>query len=193
MIPKIGFGTYRIGPDQAQATVYEAIKLGYRHIDTAAVYKNEKQVGMAINQAIKEKLLSRKDLFLTTKVSPKDGGYEKTLVAIKNSLELLDCDYIDLLLLHWPGSQKLKPNDRLNKENRIGSIRAMNEMRMNGPILNIGVSNFNINHFDGIPNDILLLANQIELHPLLWDSKTKDLVDYCHAKGIIEQIERERW
>jgi methylglyoxal/glyoxal reductase len=185
MISKIGFGTYRLGPDEAQEIVYAAIKQGYRSIDTAAVYKNERQVGLAINQAIKEKLVDRKDIFLTTKIAPKDAGYENSLVAIRKSLELLDCGYIDLLLLHWPGTQKRKPSDPRNKENRLGSIVAMNEIRLKGLVAHIGVSNFNINHFDGIPLDIPIFANQIELHPLLWNTKTKDLVKFCRSRGIL--------
>jgi 2,5-diketo-D-gluconate reductase A len=79
----------------------------------------------------------------------------------------------------------MKPNDPRNRGNRLGSIAAMNEHRLKGTVLNIGVSNFNITHFDGIPPEIPLLVNQIELHPLLWVAKSKELIDFCQSKDML--------
>jgi diketogulonate reductase-like aldo/keto reductase len=175
--PAMAIGTYQMY--DAENIVYEAIKIGYRHVDTAAVYKNEEQVGRAIQRAIQDGIIERKDIFVTTKVAPKDQGYEKATAAIETSLQKLGLDYIDLMLIHWPGTSKLKPSNPKNKENRLGTIQALKESKK---LRFIGVSNFNIEHLEGI--DDVVHVNQFELHPLLWDTETRKLFDYCASRSI---------
>ena len=186
-IPRIGLGTYRMRDSDAEALVYDAIRIGYRHFDTAAVYRNESAVSSGVKRAINEGLVSRKDVWITTKIAPKDQGYDKCSKAILERLKLLDLDYIDLLLLHWPGSQGLKPSNPKNKENRLGSITAMHEAVLAGSVKRIGVSNFDIVHFDDIPSTVELFCNQIEFHPLLNTPDSLKLFEYCKNRKILIQ------
>ena len=102
-IPILGFGTYKIEDDEIVLnSVREAIKTGYRHIDTASFYKNEENVGNGIREGLKHTGLKRKDIFVTTKVWNTEQGYENTLHAFNNSLQRLNMDYVDLYLIHWP-------------------------------------------------------------------------------------------
>lgn len=126
-MPRLGFGVYQINDaDECENAVYEAIKAGYRLIDTAAAYQNEKAVG----QAIKRSGVAREDLFITTKVWVQDMGYSQTLRAIDRSLERLGLDYVDLYLIHQPYSDV------------FGTWRAMEEKFDDGTLRSIGVSNF---------------------------------------------------
>ncbi|KAJ3358630.1 hypothetical protein HDU91_005159 [Kappamyces sp. JEL0680] len=183
-IPRVGMGTYRIS-DSTEQLVYEAVRIGYRHFDTAAVYRNEQQVGAGIKRAINDGLVARQDVWVTTKIAPKDQGYEKCRKAIDKRLEELDVTYIDLLLLHWPGSQGLKPDNPKNKDNRIGSLLAMHESMKTGRIKRIGVSNFNQSHFEGLEPYLQdIFCNQIELHPLLWTPETQALLAFLRSHNI---------
>ncbi|KAJ3316043.1 hypothetical protein HDV04_000252 [Boothiomyces sp. JEL0838] len=185
LVPRIGLGTYRLKGEAAQKIVYDAVKMGYRHIDTASVYKNEQDIGRAISKLIEEQVVRREELFVTSKIAPKDQGFEKAQSAIQASLENLGpaVGYIDLMLVHWPGSQGLKPDNPLNKENRIGTMKALHEAYKNGLIKAIGVSNFNIYHFEGI--DVPIHLNQFEFHPLLWTGETRKLLEFCHSRNIV--------
>ncbi len=165
-----------------ETLVYEAVKIGYRHIDTAAVYRNEDGIGRAITRILKEGNIKRSELYITTKIAPKDQGFENTLKAIQNSLKNLQLEYIDLMLIHWPGTAKLKPDDIQNNINRKETIKALYESFKNGQLKSIGVSNFDVKHFDGIT--VPIHANQIEFHPLLYTEKTINLLKYCHENQI---------
>eukprot|EP00842_Homolaphlyctis_polyrhiza_P005880 jgi/Hompol1/6293/HPOL_002204-RA len=202
-IPRIGLGTFRIKGEQAQQIVRSAIELGYRHIDTAAVYRNESDIGTAIADLIAQGRVKRADLFITSKIAPKHQGYAHAKQAIADSLANLGpaIGYIDLMLIHWPGTQSLKLNDPRNPPNRHGSWKALVEAHAAGTLAAIGISNFTSSHlsqlFDYIAGDPSLAAtdqtssipvvNQIELHPLLWSLETQQLVKQCHDNGILVQ------
>lgn len=150
-MPRLGYGVYQIEPEECERCVSDAIEVGYRSIDTAQVYNNEESVG----NAVKKCGVPRSDLFLTTKVWISNGGYEKTLASIKESLEKLKTDYIDLLLIHQPF------NDY------YGSYRAMTETYKAGGIRAIGVSNFYPDRLIDFCRfqEIVPAVNQVETHP----------------------------
>lgn len=153
-IPQLGFGVWRITDEEAVSSVSTALETGYRHIDTAAIYKNERGVG----QAIRESGIARKDIFLTTKVWNDDQGYDATLKAFDTSAELLGTDYFDLYLIHWPMP---------NKDQFIDTWRALIKLREEGRVKSIGVSNFRTADLQRIlrETDVVPAINQIELHP----------------------------
>jgi diketogulonate reductase-like aldo/keto reductase len=164
----LGFGTFKVPDGEITAqSVKTALELGYRHVDTAAIYGNETGVGEGIRQSS----IARKDIFLTTKVWNADHGYDTTLKAFDVSLQKLGTDYLDLYLIHWP-----KP---LNRE----TWRAMERLYGEKRIRAIGVSNFHIHHLEDLLSacEIVPAVNQIEFHPRLTQSH---LLDFCKRKGI---------
>lgn len=172
-MPWFGLGVFKVedGPELVEA-VKAAIKAGYRSIDTAAIYENEKAVGEGIRAGIKEAGITRKDLFITSKVWNADQGYETTLAAYEESLNKLGLDYLDLYLVHWPVEGKYKETWRaletLYKENRVRAI---------------GVSNFQIHHLQDVIKEaeIKPMINQVEYHPRLTQ---KELQMFCKEQGI---------
>ena len=172
-MPWFGLGVFKVedGPELVEA-VKSAIKAGYRSIDTAAIYGNEKAVGEGIRAGIKEAGISREDLFITSKVWNSDQGYERTLAAYEESLKKLELDYLDLYLVHWPVEGKYKDTWRaletLYKEKRVRAI---------------GVSNFQIHHLQDVMKDaeIKPMINQVEYHPRLTQ---KELQAFCKEQGI---------
>ncbi|EJR28244.1 MULTISPECIES: aldo/keto reductase [Bacillus] len=172
-MPWFGLGVFKVedGPELVEA-VKVAIKEGYRSIDTAAIYGNEKAVGEGIRAGIKEAGISREDLFITSKVWNADQGYETTLTAYEESLKKLELDYLDLYLVHWPVEGKYKDSWRaletLYKEERVRAI---------------GVSNFQIHHLQNVMKDaeIKPMINQVEYHPRLTQ---KELQAFCKEQGI---------
>lgn len=164
-IPIVGFGTYQLPDSQETADIVtHAIKTGYRHVDTASEYANEKSVGLGIKQAIDEGVVSREELFVTTKLFNDDHTYERAKKAIDESLELLGLDYIDLYLIHWPNP--IKYRDDWQKSN-VESWRAMEEAKAEGKIRSIGVSNFMPRHLQPLLEQINSVpsVNQIMLNP----------------------------
>ncbi|MDO4535568.1 MAG: aldo/keto reductase, partial [Clostridium perfringens] len=151
---------------------------GYRHIDAAAVYKNEKSVG----QGIKESNIPREELFITSKVWNTERGYESTLKAFEKTIADLQLDYLDLYLIHWPASSsKYKNWEEINME----TWRAMTDLYKAGKIRSIGVSNFLPHHLEAlVKTEIAPMVNQIEFHP---GQMQKEVVDYCRKHKI--QIE----
>lgn len=176
-IPCVGFGTWQT-PDgeTAVASVSEAIKVGYRHIDTAAIYENEISVG----NAIKLSGVDRKDLFVTSKVWNTDRGYDKTMVAFEESMKRLDLEYLDLYLIHWPAIKK--QFDDWNKIN-LSTWKALTELYRAGRIKAIGVSNFLPHHMDSLmQTEVQPMVNQIEYHVGQLQEQT---VKYCHENNIV--------
>ncbi|MBA1434163.1 aldo/keto reductase [Bombilactobacillus bombi] len=143
-IPKIGFGTWQIAPQDAQQAVNNALELGYRHIDTALVYHNEKEVGLGFKQS----KLKREDVFITSKLPAETKSYKQALVDFQTTLDNLQVDYVDLYLIHapWPWSQKGANYDRQNQE----VWRAMEEIYTSGKAKAIGVSNFNVHDLQNV-------------------------------------------
>ena len=180
----IGLGTFQLKGPECVQVVYNAMKVGYRRIDTSTCYKNEPEIAQAIQMAIEAQLISsRAELFLTTKVSPRQTGYHKAFKAIDESLLNLKTDYLDLVLLHWPGSSKINVDDPKNIELRLESIRAMKEALKLRKTKAIGVSNFEIRHLQSV-EDAPISINQIEMHPLQYHYKL-ELIEYCKAKNIL--------
>ena len=177
-IPMLGYGTYKTAADEeGLQMIKDAIKAGYRHIDTAQGYKNEHLVG----QAIRESGIPRNQFFVTTKVWNDNQGYDKTKESIEESLNKLNIDYIDLLLIHWPIPQG--KNDEWKKLNQE-TWKAMEEYYDAGLIKAIGVSNFLEHHLNNLLESarIMPMVNQLEIHPYYQQQST---VKFCQDKGII--------
>ncbi|KAL7632449.1 UNVERIFIED_CONTAM: hypothetical protein RMT77_017225 [Armadillidium vulgare] len=187
LIPNIGFGTYKIKGKEIILKVLEAsLSANYRSIDTAAVYRNENDIGLALQTLLPKFNLKRSDIFLTSKLSPKDQGRGKCYQAFHCSLENLQTDYIDLYLIHWPGVQNLQLSDKKNQILREESWKDLEELYKEGKIRSIGVSNFNVHHLESLLRSCSIVphVNQIEFHPLY---KQEELVTYCKSKGIYVQ------
>ena len=173
VIPAVGLGVYRSAPgEETYAAVSNALSVGYRHIDTAQIYRNEGDVG----RAVADSGISRSEIFITTKLWLSNWGYQAALDAINESLRLLGTPYIDLLLLHAPG-----PADT-----RAETWRALEDSQIEGKLRSIGVSNFGIPHLEKLATTakIIPAVNQIEIHP--WCQRS-DVTKYCHSKGIVVQ------
>lgn len=172
-IPVLGLGTLNAHGESLQKAILWATEAGYRHIDTAKAYGNEKDVG----EAIKKSGLPRDELFITTKLWNDDHGYDNTLKAIDQSLRNLQMDYVDLYLIHWPVSGR-----------RVETWKAMNDILGKEKARAIGVSNFTSSHIQELleDSDVVPAVNQIEFTPYLYQ---KDLHSYCKSKGI----EIEAW
>ena len=179
-IPVIGFGTWKMeeGKECIDA-VSHALKSGYTHIDTAAVYKNEKSVG----DAIKASNMNREDLFITTKVWNTDRGYEETKKALQTSLDKLQMDYVDLYLVHWPVPVDHKDNwEKINEE----TWRAMEEALEEGKVKAIGVSNFMPHHMDALLKTAKVkpVINQLYLNP---SDAQEEIVNYNKELDILSE------
>ncbi|MGE5787797.1 MAG: aldo/keto reductase, partial [Myxococcales bacterium] len=179
-IPYLGFGTYLIPNDAAAAAVSEAIRAGYRHIDTAEGYQNELGVGEGIKRTLESERLARADLFVTTKLWPGNPAWgqpakttESTVTSLDESLKRLGLDYVDLYLIHAP----------FERSQRLAQWRGLVELKRQGKARAIGVSNFSIKHIEELKAEGLPMpeANQIELHP--WSQKP-ELVRYLNDNAI---------
>lgn len=177
-IPCVGYGTFQTPNDETCAAVLEAIKVGYRHIDTAAFYGNEEGVG----EAVRKSGVPREQLFITSKVWNSDRGYEKTKAAFAKTMKNLQMEYLDLLLIHWPANRKQFGDAAkgINAE----TWRAMEELYQEGKIKAIGLSNFLPHHIDELMEtaQIKPMVNQIEFHPG-WAQT--DIVEYCLKNDIV--------
>ncbi len=179
-IPCIGFGTYKIeDPGVAYRSVADALEVGYRHIDTAAIYNNEKSVGAAV----RDSGIDRKDVFVTTKVWANELGYDRASRAIDASLKRLGMDYVDMCLIHWPANAKNYSDwQAINAD----TWRALEQAKMDGKVKTIGVSNFLVSHLTSLEENcrILPAVDQIEYHPGCLNA---DTVGYCKANNILVQ------
>ena len=155
-IPQLGFGVFQIPPDETKKAVLTAFEAGYRHIDTAATYENEDDVG----EAIKESGLARDEIFITTKCANPDQGYDQALSAYETSLEKLGIDSVDLYLIHWPVPVR---------DLYVDTWRALEKLYADKRVRAIGVSNFQTAHLDRLAAEmqIVPVVNQIELNPLM--------------------------
>ena len=179
-LPYLGFGTYLIGNDDVATAVSEAIRAGYRHIDTAEAYDNERGVGVGLRAALASEGLQRRDVFVTTKLWPGNSAWgqtakttESTITSFDESLKRLGLDHVDLYLIHAP----------FERDQRLAQWRGLVELQRKGKARAIGVSNFSVTHLEelkaaGLP---LPAANQLELHP--WSQK-RDLVCWLDDHAI---------
>ena len=171
-MPIFGLGVFQSKEgDEVENAVKVALQNGYRHIDTAAIYKNERGVG----NAIKASGVAREDIFITSKVWNSDQGYETTLAAFEDSLEKLQTDYLDLYLVHWPVTGKY-----------IETWKALEKLYADGKVRAIGVSNFLQVHLDKLLPETTIkpMLNQMEFHPHLIQ---QPLLDFCKSQDIIYQ------
>jgi methylglyoxal/glyoxal reductase len=168
-IPIIGLGTWKAEGKQLEKAIKVALNANYRHFDTASFYGNEQEVGNALQNCG----IPRKDLFVTTKVWKTDHGYDETIKAIGKSLELLQMDYVDLYLIHWPHPKK-----------RLQTWKGMEKILEDGKVKAIGVSNYTIAHLEELQaeSNIMPAVNQIEFHPYQYE---KEVLEYCKSKNIV--------
>ncbi|HGQ8173975.1 TPA: aldo/keto reductase [Streptococcus pneumoniae] len=179
-ISVLGFGTFKAKDgEEAYRAVLEALKAGYRHIDTAAIYQNEESVG----QAIKDSGVPREEMFVTTKLWNSQQTYEQTRQALEKSIEKLGLDYLDLYLIHWPNPKPLRENDAWKTRN-AEVWRAMEDLYQEGKIRAIGVSNFLPHHLDALLETATIVpaVNQVRLAPGVYQDQ---VVAYCREKGIL--------
>jgi diketogulonate reductase-like aldo/keto reductase len=167
-MPLLGLGVYDMYQKQAEQAVIDALEIGYRLIDTASMYENEKEIG----NAIKNSRVNRAEIFLTTKLNNSDHGYEQALKAFDKSLDLLGVDYVDLYLIHWP-----------IKQGRDASWKALEKIYSEGRAKAIGVANYTVPFLAALKQYSVIepAVNQIEFTPWLFEKET---YDYCKQAGI---------
>lgn len=189
-MPVLGLGTWKAQGQEVVQAILEAIKMGYRHIDTAMIYDNEVEVGQAIAMAIEMGFCNREDLFITTKLWNDRHEPHEVLAALEASLDRLKIDYLDLYLIHWPIAFKngvILPKSAsdflpLSQAPLVDTWRAMEHVQSTGLTRAIGVSNFTEGHLRLLEDcDYVPVVNQVEMHPLLSQEKLRT---YCRDKGI---------
>ena len=171
-MPRVGLGTYLLTGKHGKAAMIKAMDIGYRLFDTATLYGNEKELG----QAFQESNLSREEVFITTKVWNSDQGYQSTIAALDKSLQLLQMDYVELYLIHWPVEKKRKE-----------TWRALEELYSQGKCRAIGVSNYYISHLKELRDyaSEIPMVNQVEFSPYLY---LKDLLKFCQKVLTVQSI-----
>jgi 2,5-diketo-D-gluconate reductase A len=174
-IPQLGFGTYKIAPDQAASAVRTALDVGYRHIDTAQMYRNEKGVG----EAIRESGIDRAEVFVTSKLN---NGFHKpddARRAFDGTLAALGFDYVDLFLIHWPLPTRYDGDF-------VSTWRTLEEFKSDGRARSIGVSNFQVSHLQRLARETETTpaVNQVEVHPYFANAEVRD---YDREHGIVTE------
>ncbi|WP_295776204.1 aldo/keto reductase [uncultured Limosilactobacillus sp.] len=182
-IPGLGYGTYKSSNEEVTQAVIDALAAGYRHIDTAAYYGNQKGIGEALRQTD----LSREDIFITSKVWNTDRGYDQTMAAFEKTIAELGVDYLDLYLIHWPANRK-QFGDQARKLN-ADTWRALENLYQAGRVRAIGVFNFMPNHLLELMADsrIKPMVDQIEYHPGWPQEATRR---FCQRHGILVEAWR---
>ena len=182
--PQIQFGTFRIKTSEdVQTSVTEALNTGYRAFDTASVYKNHAKIAKTLQECLPKLGLTRSDIWLTSKLAPKDHGAKRCEEAILNILRDLDTDYLDLFLVHWPGVQKLEVTDPQNRILRQESWKVMERFYREGKLRAIGVSNYTQGHLEELLGHCEVAPHvlQTELHP---HYQQTELVKFCRLHNI---------
>ena len=192
ILPSLGLGTWLSKTNEVYDAVLEAIRIGYRHIDCAYIYRNEAEIGLALRDAMKAGLVKREELFITSKLWNSDHDPERVEVAIRKSLNDLQLNYLDLYLIHWPvafktGCEQAKDaNDLASLDDIPLSVtwQSMEEVQKKGLTKHIGVSNFNIPKLKLLIENAVIKpeVNQIELHPYF---QQNELVVFCNANDIL--------
>ncbi|HEY2477979.1 MAG TPA: aldo/keto reductase [Solirubrobacterales bacterium] len=161
-IPQLGFGVFQVPPDETQRAVEEALATGYRHLDTAAAYRNERGVAAGIAASG----VPREEIFITTKLWNSEQGFDSTLAAFDKSIENLDTDHVDLYLIHWPVPAR---------DLYMDTWRAFERIKGEGGSRSIGVSNFRVEELERMTREAgqMPTINQIELHPLLQQAELR--------------------
>ncbi|KAF7990380.1 hypothetical protein HCN44_000185 [Aphidius gifuensis] len=185
-MPMVGLGTFQItGVNRIQQVIDDAIRVGYRSIDTAEVYRNEEDIGFVLNQVLNKYNLTRGDIFLTTKLSPSShGDPDKIINSVYTSLRALGTSYIDLYLIHWPGASRIPESASKNIELRTTTWQTLVELKNKGVIRSIGVSNYNIRHLEQLLKNcggVRPAVNQVECHP---HYRQAELIDFCKKENI---------
>ncbi|KAJ3665099.1 hypothetical protein Zmor_000612 [Zophobas morio] len=190
--PMFGLGTWKSKPGEVVQAVKDAIDIGYRHIDCAHLYGNEKEVGEAIKTKISEGVVKREDLYITSKLWCNSHRSDLVEPALKVTLKNLGLDYLDLYLIHWPVDFKAGPdlypvdaNDKFvfGNVDYVDVWKAMEEVNKKGLAKSIGISNFNKRQIERVLEKAAIVpaTNQIECHPYLNQNK---LIEFCKSKGI---------
>ncbi|AZH24553.1 aldo/keto reductase [Haloplanus aerogenes] len=180
-VPAVGLGTWRLRGDDCRRAVETALDLGYRHVDTAQAYGNERAVGAGI----RESDVDREDVFLATKLDGDSRRRETVQRSVRESLDRLGTDYLDLLLIHWPnGRPPFVPVRLPGRPPLAETLEAMNELVDEGLVRHIGVSNFDIRLLDRArrQSDAPIFANQVQFHPY-WDQRR--LLSYCRRHDVL--------
>jgi len=180
VMPLIGLGTFLATPDEVRVAIPYALDAGYRHIDTAAIYRNESAIG----EALKDRGIKREDLFITSKVPPSHLSFDGATESCLTSLKDLEVDYLDLLLIHWPSKAKLKKESSKHAAFREGAWEALETLYAQGKCKAIGVSNYTLDHLIQMESycQVMPAVNQVECHPYL---QQKPLREWCKKKGIL--------
>lgn len=179
-MPIVGLGTFRVeNSEQCKAAVKHAIESGYRHIDTAMIYDNEEKAGEGIAEALATTGLDRSDLFITSKLWLADYGRTNVATAYETSLKKLGLDYLDLYLMHWPGTDEAL---------MIDTWQGMEDLYKEDKVKNIGVSNFNVLHFEALLAQVSIkpVINQVEFHPYLLQESLRRYLE-------VQNIHAESW
>ncbi|PTI60733.1 aldo/keto reductase, partial [Staphylococcus shinii] len=179
-MPIVGLGTFRVeNNDECAASVKHAIESGYTHIDTAMIYENEDKVGQGIAEGLASTGLKRSDLFITSKLWLDDYGRQNVANAYETSLNKLGLDYLDLYLMHWPGTDEAL---------MIDTWQGMEDLYKNDKVKNIGVSNFNVEHLEALLAQVSIkpVINQVEFHPYLLQSSLNRYLE-------VQNIHMESW
>ncbi|XP_063975739.1 glyoxal reductase-like [Diachasmimorpha longicaudata] len=185
-MPLVGIGTFRVtGRERIHSVLDEALDVGYTSIDTAAVYRNEEDIGYALKTLLDKHNIEREEIFITTKLAPSENGNPKRIrEAVERSLKALNLSYIDLYLIHWPGAAGIPEGDIDNIKLRAKTWEALVDLKSQGFLRSIGVSNYNIRHLERLMQDckgVRPAVNQVELHP---HYPQRDLVEFCEQQGI---------